>query len=295
MEYMRGIEDLRYREGAAVTLGKFDGLHRGHQKLLNRILEKKEYKSVMFTINSRKSGFLLDTAEKRKFLEQQGLACLIECPFVPEISGMEAETFVKKVLVDRLGAKYIAVGSDFRFGHNRLGDAKLLQELQVKYGFQAEVIEKETYCGREISSTYVKEALEAGKMELAGELLGYPFFVSGEVRYGRQLGRQLGIPTANLVPAAEKMLPPNGVYFSRTAVDGSIYTGVTNIGYKPTVGSETCGVETHLFDFSGDLYGKKIKTELWKYQRPEMKFSSVDALKAQMEADLSSGKEYFGD
>lgn len=293
MEYMRGIDGLYVKEETAVTLGKFDGLHRGHQQLLKRIQGKSGLKSAVFTINSRKTGFLLTIEEKRKLLEQQGLCYLVDCPFIPEISGMEAEEFVKEILVDRLHAKYIAVGSDFRFGHNRQGDALLLLWLQGRFGFHVEVIEKEKYGGRVISSTYVKEALEQGNMELANELLGYHFFVSGEVLHGRRLGRTLGIPTTNLVPATKKILPPNGVYFSKTVIDGKAYPGITNIGYKPTIGESFRGVETYIFDFDGDLYGKNIDVELWKYKRPEIKFDSVEALKAQMQADISSGKEYF--
>ena len=156
-----------------------------------------------------------------------------------------------------------------------------------------EVIEKERYGERDISSTYVKEALAIGNMELVNELLGYRFFVSGEVLHGRRIGRTLGMPTTNLVPTTKKILPPNGVYLSRTRIGDRVYGGVTNIGYKPTIGESFRGVETYIFNFDGDLYGENIEVELWKYKRPEMKFASVDALQAQMEADIAFGKEYF--
>lgn len=293
MEYMRGTDGLYIPEETAVTLGKFDGLHRGHGQLLKRILGQKELKSVMFTINSRKTGFLLTTEEKRQLLETRGLDCLIDCPFLPEISGMEAEEFVREILVNRLHAKYIAVGSDFRFGHNRKGDTALLLWLQDKYGFRVEVIEKEKYKDRVISSTYIKEALAQGDMELVNILLGYRFFVSGEVLHGRKLGRTIGMPTTNLVPTTKKLLPPNGVYLSRTCIDGVWYPGVTNIGYKPTIGESFRGVETYIFDYDGNLYGETIEVELWKYKRPEIRFDSVDALRTQMQADIAFGKEYF--
>lgn len=293
MEYMRGIDGLYVREETAVTLGKFDGLHRGHQELVQRILKKKELKSVIFTINSHKKDVLLTVEEKRELLERLGIAYLIDCPFLPHISRMEPEEFVREILVNRLHAKYIAVGSDFRFGHDRKGDAALLLWLQQKYGFHVEVIEKETFEGKEISSTYVKEAMEQGDMELVQKLLGYPYFVSGEVLHGRKLGRTLGMPTTNLVPTTKKLLPPNGVYLSRTRIEGKIYPGITNIGYKPTIGETFRGVETYMFDFDGDLYGENIEVELLKYKRPEIKFDSVDALKAQMQADIAFGKEYF--
>ena len=145
MEYMKGIDGLYIQEETAVTLGKFDGVHRGHQKLLSRILEKKNLKSVMFTINGRKSGFVLTDEEKRFMLEKTGLSYLIDCPFIPSGSGMEAEDFVREILVNRLHAKSIVVGKDFHFGYKRGGDATLLLWLQKKYGFQVEVVEKEQY------------------------------------------------------------------------------------------------------------------------------------------------------
>ena len=293
MEYMKGIDGLYILEETAVTLGKFDGVHRGHQKLLSRILEKKNLKSVMFTINGRKSGFVLTDEEKRFMLEKTGLSYLIDCPFIPSVSGMEAEDFVREILVNRLHAKSIVVGKDFHFGYKRGGDATLLLWLQKKYGFQVEVVEKEQYKGRDISSTYVKEALEAGDMELVNDLLGYRYFISGEVLHGRRIGRTLGMPTTNLVPSTKKLLPPNGVYLSRTRIGEQAYYGVTNIGYKPTIGETFRGVETYLFDFDGDLYGENIDVELWKFKRPEMKFDSVEHLKNQMQADIAFGKEYF--
>ena len=293
MEYMKGIDGLYIQEETAVTLGKFDGVHRGHQKLLSRILEKKNLKSVMFTINGRKSGFVLTDEEKRFMLEKTGLSYLIDCPFIPSVSGMEAEDFVREILVNRLHAKSIVVGKDFHFGYKRGGDASLLLWLQKKYGFQVEVVEKEQYKGRDISSTYVKEALEAGDMELVNDLLGYRYFISGEVLHGRRIGRTLGMPTTNLVPSTKKLLPPNGVYLSRTRIGEQAYYGVTNIGYKPTIGETFRGVETYLFDFDGDLYGENIDVELWKFKRPEMKFDSVEHLKNQMQADIAFGKEYF--
>ena len=145
MEYMKGIDGLYIPEETAVTLGKFDGVHRGHQKLLSRILGKKNLKSVMFTINGRKSGFVLTSEEKRSMLEKTGLSYLIDCPFIPSVSGMEAEDFVREILVNRLHAKSIVVGKDFHFGYRRGGDANLLLWLQDKYGFQVEVVEKEKF------------------------------------------------------------------------------------------------------------------------------------------------------
>lgn len=296
MEYMLGLKGFKIEEDTAVTLGKFDGLHRGHQKLMNRILqlETLDCKSVVFTLNSRRSGgVLLTDQERRKMLEEKGISYMVDCPFVPEIAEMEPEMFIIEVLVKQLHAKYVVVGEDFRFGHDRKGDYRTLQEMQKLCGYQVDVIKKEQYQGRDISSSYIKDFLKKGDMELVNCLLGYPFFVSGEVLHGRQIGRTIGIPTTNLVPTTRKLLPPNGVYVSATRIGNKVYQGVTNIGYKPTIGETFRGVETYLFDFDGDLYGEDIEVQLLAFERPEMKFGSVEELTNRMKMDISFGKEYF--
>lgn len=295
MEYMQGVNGFCVQDETAVTLGKFDGLHRGHQKLIRRICqaEKNGLASVVFTLDAGKSGGILVREERRQMLERQGVSYLIDCPLVPEIAHMGAEEFVARVLVERLHARYLVVGSDFRFGYQRSGDYHLLMELQKLYGFRVEVVKKEQYQGRDISSSFVREALAQGNMELVNHLLGYPFYVSGEVLHGRQIGRTLGMPTTNLVPSTKKLLPPNGVYVSLTVIDGKTYRGITNIGYKPTIGENFKGVETHIFDFDGDLYGRDIEVRLLSFRRPEQKFASRQALKDQVDADIAYGKEYF--
>lgn len=296
MEYMFGLDGMYIKEDSAVTLGKFDGLHRGHQKLISRIrqLESKGCKSVVFTLNSRREkGLLLTDEERREQLEGIGISYLIDCPFVPEIAGMEPEEFVERILVERLHARYLVVGEDFRFGHNRKGDCQTLLKLQKKYGFQVEVVPKESYEDRKISSTYVREALASGDMELVHKLLGYPYYITGEVLHGKRLGRTLGMPTTNLIPTTRKMLPPNGVYASVTSLKGKDYPGVTNIGYKPTVGANFRGVETYLFDFDEDLYGEAIQVKLMKFERPERKFDSLEELRDTMHRDIAFGREYF--
>ena len=298
MKYMEGLmDDYTMDRETAVTLGKFDGLHRGHQQLIRRICEKKKegLESVVITIwPDPKNAALLTKGEKKQLLKNMGVSCWIDCPFLPEIAHMSPRSFVKDVLVGRLRAKYIAVGEDFRFGYQRKGDCHLLKEMQSEMGYELDIVPKETYLGKEISSTYVKEALAEGNMELVQELLGYPYTVRGEVLHGRRIGRTLGMPTTNLIPSTGKLLPPNGVYATKTWIDGEFREGITNIGYKPTVGEYFRGVETYLFDFEGDLYGKEIEVQLYAFERPEQKFSDLEELKAQMHRDICFGKEYFG-
>lgn len=301
MKYIEGLMDYTMDRDTAVTLGKFDGLHRGHQKLIGKICEKKEtgLESVVVTIwPDPKVPALLTKGEKKERLKSLGVSWWIDCPFLPEISHMEPEAFVREILVRRLRAKYIAVGTDFRFGYQRKGDWRLLDSLQRELEYELEVVEKETFEDREISSSFVKEALQEGKVDLARELLGYPYTVQGEVLHGRKIGRTLGMPTTNLIPSAGKLLPPNGVYASRTLIEsgpyaGKCFEGVTNIGYKPTIGEYFRGVETYLFDFEGDLYGEWIEVQLYSFERPEQKFSGKDELKEQMHRDIEFGKDYF--
>ena len=206
---------------------------------------------------------------------------------------MEPETFVKEVLKERLHAKYVVVGTDFHFGHNRKGDADFLKTLEEAYDMKVIVMEKECFNGREISSTYIRELLALGNMELVSELLGYEYPVSGIVQHGKKLGRRLGMPTVNLIPEPGKLLPPCGVYYSDVFSGGNQYCGVTNIGYKPTVDGSFLGVETYLYDFHQDVYGKEATVCLRHYERPEQKFDSVESLKHQMQKDIQLGKQYF--
>lgn len=304
MKYVTGKIGYERTMPSAVSLGKFDGLHRGHQKLLEQVLQQKTkgLSPVIFTFTQNPTRVLtglsaqniMTNEERCAMLEAKGIDCLIECPFVPELMHMEAERFVEEILVRKLKAAFVAVGTDFRFGHQRRGDAALLQQLGVRYGFETKVVEKETKQGQEISSTWIREALHEGKIPLVNELLGYPYFVTGEVLHGRKIGRTLGLPTTNLLPPSEKLLPPNGVYLTRSMqLDGEDweYYGITNVGYKPTVGAEEQkGVETYLFDYSGDLYGKRLKVEFLEYSRPEQKFESLEALKSRILSDVNWGK-----
>ena len=297
MKYIEGLmDDFMMGRDTAVTLGKFDGIHLGHQQLIRRICEKKKagLESVVVTIwPDPKNPALLTKGEKKELLKRLGVSCWIDCPFLPEIAHMSPESFIRDVLVKRLRAKYIAVGEDFRFGYQRKGDSQLLGKMQTELGYELETVPKETYQGRAISSTYIKEALAEGNMELVTALLGYPYTVRGEVLHGRRIGRTLGMPTTNLIPSTGKLLPPNGVYATRTLLDGECMEGITNIGYKPTVGEYFRGVETYLFDYEGDLYGKEIEVQLYSYERPEHKFPNLDELKAQMQRDICFGKAYF--
>lgn len=296
MKIITGVAEFHIKEPTAISLGKFDGLHLGHQLLIERILQRKRegLSSLIFTFDFGGRPGLMLPGERRDMLLKKKVDYLWECPFVPEIVHTLPEDFVREILVKRLNVKYLAVGTDFRFGYQRKGDYHLLQRMEKECGFQVEVVEKACYRGREISSTFIKEELEQGHMELVGQLLGYPYSITGEVLHGREIGRTLGLPTTNLIPEKEKLLPPNGVYATRTVIAGEVFEGITNIGYKPTVGAEARkGVETYLFDLDRNLYGERITVQFYGYERPERKFDSLMELKAQIERDVDWGKQYF--
>lgn len=296
MKYIENTTDFHSEMPSAVTLGKFDGLHRGHQKLIRRLLQFQEegYYGIVFTIAPENNPVLLTQKEKRDMLEEQGIDCMIRCPYIPEILSLEPETFVAEVLVARLKAKHIVVGTDFRFGYRRSGDVQLLETLQEKYGYTLTVIEKECYGEKPVSSSYIKEALAQADMELVSKLLGYYYPVKGEVQHGRKLGRTIGMPTINQIPDSLKLLPPEGVYYSEVIVDDRKFYGMTNIGYKPTVDGSFRGIETYMFGVNENLYEKMVEVRIRKFRRAEQRFPDVAALKKQMELDIQSGKEFFG-
>lgn len=307
MEYIKNTTEFSVSEETAVSLGKFDGIHKGHVRLLEYLKEKKRLgqKSVVFTFDIPprqrvgawgQSKVLTTNEEKMRLFEQNGMDYVIECPFTPEIMHMEAEDFVD-MIVRRLHIKSLVVGSDFHFGHNRRGDYQLLRALAGVYGYDVKVVDKVQENGRDISSTLVREEILAGRIESANKLLGYPYFVQGKVVHGNEMGRLFGVPTANLLPPDEKLLPPYGVYVTRTSISGRgdrVYGGITNVGCKPTIqGSNPVGVETHLFDFDEWIYDREIKVEFLKCVRQEQKFDSLEQLKLQMNKDIEKGIKYY--
>lgn len=294
MEYITGIEQYNGKGKTAVTLGKFDGLHKGHQKLIEKICSysNKDCKSVLCAFDMHREA-LMTKRERREYLDGK-IDFLIEYPFTKELREMEAEVFIERILCKKLHASHIVVGSDFAFGYGKRGSIEMLEKFSAKKGYTLDVIEKERYDKAVISSTYIREALSQGDMDLAAALLGYPYAVTGIVQHGRQLGRTLGFPTMNIEPEQEKILPRFGVYACRIKMDGRWYNGVGNVGVKPTVTEEHKRlVEVFVYAYEGDAYGKEITVQFCGFERPETKFSSIDELREQVMQDLSYGKEFF--
>lgn len=296
MERICGTTQFYISEKTAVAIGKFDGVHLGHQKLIQELLEQKKngMKACVFTFDPSPGelfGFsdgreLSTLEEKRKLLEELGVDILIEYPLTRESAAIDPKDFVTEILVKQMHTAFIAAGEDLSFGKDGKGDWKLLQQMGPACGFLVKQIEKVKLGEREISSTYVRGLLEQGEVELVQEALGRPFSFSGEVVHGRRLGRTLGFPTANLQIDGKKLLPPYGVYATKVWVDGKAYSAISNVGEKPTVSNERVpNLESYLYDFEEDIYGKNILVELLHYRRPEMHFESVDELREQLEKD----------
>ena len=289
---------------SAVALGKFDGVHLGHRALIHKIMEQKRrgLLATVFTFDMSAAAFfggeekeLTTREEKRRIFRQMGVDVLIEFPLNPETAATEPEEFVRRYLAGQMQAAYLCAGPDLSFGKKGAGDYALLDRHTAEYGYQVELIDKVMVDGEEVSSTRVREAVRRGEMEAAARMLGVPYSVTGNVEHGMRLGRTLGMPTANLLPEADKLLPPNGVYYARVAVDGVDYKGISNVGCKPTVSDrQMMGVETYLYDFDGDLYGRDISVQLLAFRRPEMKFDGVAGLKAQLDMDIVAGAAWGG-
>ena len=295
MEYVKIEGQFPKFSRCAVTLGKFDGIHRGHRKLIQTILDRKseygELAVVMAFVSDRQT--ILTSEERRILLEKMGVDVLLECPLNDQMKHMKADVFIRQILKGDLQASCVVVGEDFRFGYERKGTPQLLEKAGEKYEYDTIVVPKEMEGSRKISSTYIREELKKGNMEKVRELLGNPFFAVGTVTHGRGMGHRDFFPTANIIPPKQKLLPPNGVYVTLSHFDGTDYPGITNIGYKPTVGEAFLGIETNLFDCDLDLYGQNCTVDFYKYIRPEQKFASFEALKAQIRKDIEAGKAYF--
>ncbi len=306
MVIISGTTDFHIEEPTAMAIGKFDGVHLGHRKILETIQKREGLRSAVFTFSPSPAVFfgkgdvkeLMTPEEKRHVLSEIGIDYLVEFPLTRQTAATEPTAFVREIMAGQMHAGFVAAGSDLSFGDKGAGDFALLRSLEKEYGFSSEKVEKVKIDGQEVSSTLIRLYVEKGQMEKASAMLGEPYRVEGVICHGNELGRTMGIPTINQTPAESKLLPPFGVYYSRVEIEGKEYTGMTNIGRKPTIsrqehpGQPPITVETYLYDFDGDLYGKEAVTKLLTYRRPERKFSGMEELQRTMEADVAAGRTY---
>lgn len=289
---MRVIQNLAFQwNHTVVCIGKFDGIHRGH-RLLFEDAKKKQRPVVMFTFSTGESSVLYAPCEKRQLAERLGIDYLVEVPLDDTFRQQTPEQFASHILRDKCGADQVIVGTDFRFGKDRSGDAVILEQLGTQFGFDVVVYEKLLLDGEEVSSTRIRKLIGEGNVTEANRLLGTPYFIAGVVRKGNQLGRKLQTPTANIYPDAHKVLPPFGVYAVMADVEGELYAGVSNLGVKPTIpGDNPTGLEVWLFGYEGNLYGKELTVYLIDSIRPEQKFNSVTELQTQIQEDTVQARK----
>jgi riboflavin kinase/FMN adenylyltransferase len=300
MQVHRALDQLPDFARAVITIGTFDGVHKGHQEIIASMKEAAaeiDGETVILTFHPhprqivRASGepmpLLTTLDEKIALLDAQGVDHLVVIPFTLEFSQLSAEAYIQHFLFRYFHPHTIIIGYDHRFGNNRSGDFRLLEAQGPLYGFRVREIPERVLDLLKVSSTRIREALHSGQPSLAADLLGYRYFFEGLVVQGQQLGRTLGFPTANLaVQDPEKLIPVNGVYAVRVDMaGGGSAGGMMNIGVRPTVGGLGRVIEVHLLDYKGDLYGQTLRVHLEAYLRPEQKFNGLDALKTQLERD----------
>ena len=310
----RGLDDLQPLSNAVVTSGTFDGVHRGHQTILARLTEVAKTsngQSVLITYwphprtvvsnDSQDLKLLTTLDEKIELLDQAGVDHLVVIPFTRSFSQLSSEEYIRQILIEKIGTKKLVIGYDHRFGRDREGGFEYIQAHQSEYGFEVEEIPRHDVEAIGVSSSKIRTALTNGNIQTANRFLGRPYGLTGTIVKGKQLGRTIGFPTANMqVDDAHKLVPANGVY----AVDvlhggqtfgGRIHGGMLNIGFRPTVDAATAAgtnqtIETYVFDFDRDIYGEHLTLRFREFLRPEQKFEGLSALIAQLKRDEESAR-----
>jgi riboflavin kinase/FMN adenylyltransferase len=306
LKIFNSIKEFSATKKTILTLGTFDGVHIGHQKILERVIDNtanEKYESLVLTffphprmvLQEKSEIKLLNTIEEKiNLLETIGIQNLVIHPFDEAFSRLTAEEFVRTVLVDQFDIHKIIIGHDHRFGRNRTADINDLISFGQQYGFEVEQISVQEINDLSVSSTKIRNAISQGNMPLANEYLGYDYFLSGTVFKGKQLGRTIGFPTANIkIKEDYKLIPLNGVYIVKSVINQKTVFGMMNIGVNPTVSGEELSIEIHFLDFDADLYDQKITVSILKYVRAEHKFDSIDLLTKQLEKDKNTTTTYL--
>ncbi|WKL45525.1 bifunctional riboflavin kinase/FAD synthetase [Flavobacterium sp. ZE23DGlu08] len=310
MKIFHSINDFSSTKKTILTLGTFDGVHIGHKKILKKLTqsrsvgtENQKYESLVLTffphprmvLQEHSDIKLLNTIdEKIDLLEKIGIENLVIHPFDEAFSRLTAEEFVSNILVNRFHIQKIVIGHDHRFGRNRTANIDDLIAYGKEYGFEVEQISVQEINDISVSSTKIRNALLEGDMALANDYLGYNYFLTGSIIQGKQLGRTIGFPTANLkIEENYKLIPQNGVYIVKSIIDGQSVFGMMNIGFNPTVNGQKQSIEIHYFDFNADLYNQKISVSILQRIRSEQKFESVDLLKEQLEKDKKTALAFL--
>ena len=294
-------------EQAVATVGFFDGVHKGHQEIINRTVKEADaagLKSGVFTFSNHTSSVLknvpqvkniLYADQKESILESMGVDYMFNIPFTQEILSMDPVDFIDKILVEKFNIREAYCGFNYSFGYKASGTPEELMHEGLKRGIGIHVQEPYKIDGIVVSSTYIRKLIEEGRMEECTKFMGRMYAIDGEIVVGNKIGRTIGFPTCNTVVDETMVTPPNGVYITMCTIDGIRRPSVTNVGVKPTIGKYEKNIETHIFNFKEDVYGKQIRVDFIKHTRPEMKFNGLDELKKQIEADCIEARVYHRD
>lgn len=299
------IFDLDFNEfdlsPKAVSLGNFDGVHKGHQKLMKENIKISKEKNLMpsvllFKENTKnilngEREYLTSLEDKIEILKNLGIECFCLLEFSDKFKDLSPYEFIEEILYKKLNTKYVIVGDNYRFGKMAKGDIKTLKKYEEDFAYKTKVVDFELDDGKIINSTDIRQMVREGKIEKANKDLGHPFKMQGKVIKGAQRGRLLNFPTANLKPSFKYVTAKSGVYFTRVNIDRDFYYALTDIGTNPTFENKKMKIETYIMDFSKDIYGKNISIEFLEYLRPDFKFNSPEELIAQMEKDKKTGRK----
>lgn len=299
------IFDLDFNEfdlsPKAVSLGNFDGVHKGHQKLMKENIKISKEKNLtpsvlLFKENTKnilngEREYLTSLEDKIEILKNLGIECFCLLEFSDKFKDLSPYEFIEEILYKKLNTKYVIVGDNYRFGKMAKGDIKTLKEFEEDFAYKTKVVDFELDDGKIINSTDIRQMVREGKIEKANKDLGHPFKMQGKVIKGAQRGRLLNFPTANLKPSFKYVTAKSGVYFTRVNIDRDFYYALTDIGTNPTFENKKMKIETYIMDFSKDIYGKNISIEFLEYLRPDYKFNSPEELIAQMEKDKKTGRK----
>lgn len=286
---MQIIRDLKtyIDEDTYITIGKFDGFHRGHMLLIDDVMRNKDKSEGLLISLDLGQKSIMTGSVKTDFAEKAGFKYYADIKFTDELRNTQPDSFLR-LLIDNFHMKGLSVGSDFRFGYGRTGDIELLKDYSEKEGFKLSIFDKLCDGSDIISSSLIRDMIARGDMDKAAGLLGHPFSIAGTVLEGKRIGRTIGFPTANIYPDISQLLPRYGAYKTKVSFydTDEKYDALTNVGIRPTLNGHDVSIETYIKSFSGDIYGKEIRLDFVSFLRPEKRFDSLDELKKQIDIDL---------
>lgn len=309
MKIYNHFSEFKKLNNAVATIGTFDGVHFGHQKIIRRLCELARTsggESVILTFfphprliidpENQDLKMINTINEKAEILASLGVDHLIITPFTRDFSNLSPQEYIEHILVETIGIKQLIVGYDHRFGKDRKGDLRDLEQFSKSYGFKIEEIPEQDINDVAVSSTKIREALLSGKVALAAEYLGYHFSISGRVIKGDKIGRTIGFPTANIfVEETYKLIPSDGIYAVTVEMNSETFKGMAYIGQRPTINGMTRNIEVNIFDFSQEIYGQDVKMNFLQFLREDVKFTGLEALKEQLHRDKQATLAYFND